>query len=739
MKDFTETRSDPEWESVSYGGDEISVVPQVELTVPKTDDPTSPTVTFRMWVLGISACVLLSFLNQFFWYRTNPLSISSVSAQIAVVPIGHLMARVLPTRRFFEGTRWSFTMNPGPFSTKEHVLITVFANSGSGSVYASHILSAVKLYYKRRLDFLPALLVMITTQVLGFGWAGLYRKHLVEPGEMWWPSNLVQVSLFRALHEKENKSKWGISRNQFFVITLITSFSYYLLPGYLFTVLTTVSWLCWISPKSILVNQLGSGSAGLGIGSFGLDWSTIASYLGSPLASPFFASANIAVGFFLVMYVITPLCYYLDFYNAKTFPIYSGKLFVASGKEYNVTSIIDANFRLDRKAYAETGPVHMSTFFAVTYGLGFATLSASIVHVLLFNGKDLWTQTKGAFQKNKKMDIHTKIMKRNYKEVPLWWFLSIFAVNLAVIVFICIYYKTQIQLPWWGAFLACLIAIFFTPLVGVIMATTNQAPGLNIITEYIIGYAYPERPVANICFKTYGYISMSQSLTFLSDLKLGTYMKIPPRTMFMAQVVGTLVAVIVYAVTAWWLMAEIPNLCDTSLLPPGSQWTCPSDRVFFDASVIWGLVGPRRMFGDLGEYSNINWFFVGGAIAPALVYLATRLFPNKKWISNIHIPVLVGATAIMPPASAVNFTSWLVMAFVFGHFVFKYKRDWWQRYNYVLSGGMDAGTGFMSVLLFLMLQRSEIAIDWWGNSGEGCAVAKCPTAKGVVVHGCPVF
>jgi len=280
--------------------------------------------------------------------------------------------------------------------------------------------------------------------------------------------------IHRALHEKENKSKWGISRNQFFVITLIISFSYYLLPGYLFTVLTTVSWLCWISPKSILVNQLGSGSAGLGIGSFGLDWSTIASYLGSPLASPFFASANIAAGFFLVMYVITPLCYYLDLYNAKTFPIYSGKLFVASGKEYKVTSIIDANFRLDRQAYAETGPVHMSTFFAVTYGLGFATLSASIVHVLLFNGKDLWTQTRGAFGKNKKMDIHTKIMKRNYKEVPLWWFLSIFAVNLAVIVFICIYYKTQIQLPWWGAFLACLIAIFFTPLVGVIMATTNQ-------------------------------------------------------------------------------------------------------------------------------------------------------------------------------------------------------------------------------------------------------------------------
>jgi hypothetical protein len=63
-----------------------------------------------------------------------------------------------------------------------------------------------------------------------------------------------------------------------------------------------------------------------------------------------------------------------------------------------------------------------------------------------------------------------------------------------------------------------------------------QSPGLNIITEYMIGYIYPGRPVANVCFKTYGYISMTQAVSFLSDFKLGHYMKIPPRAMFHAQV-----------------------------------------------------------------------------------------------------------------------------------------------------------------------------------------------------------
>lgn len=712
-------------------------VKQVEITVPKTDDPTLPAVTFRMWVLGLSSCIVLSFVNQFFWYRKMPLTISSISAMIAVVPLGHLMAKTLPHRVFFENTRLEFSMNPGPFNMKEHVLITIFANSGAGSVYATHILSAVKLYYKRKLTFLPALLVMITTQVLGFGWAGIFRKYLVEPGEMWWPSNLVMVSLFRALHEKEERPKGGTTLNQFFLLVLICSFAYYVLPGYLFTTLTSFSWVCWLAPKSVLVQQLGSGLNGLGIGSFGIDWATISSYLGSPLASPWFATANIAVGFFLVMYVMTPLTYWFDVYKAKTFPIYSSELFKSNGESYDILSIVNPSFHLDKEVYRQNGRVHLSTFFAMTYGLGFATLTATLFHVLLFDGRELWQQTKSAFGGNKKIDIHTRLMKK-YKSVPTWWFAMILVLNLALILFTCEYYNESLQLPWWGVLLACAIALFFTLPIGIIAATTNQAPGLNIITEYVIGYMYPEHPVANMCFKVYGYISMVQALTFVSDFKLGHYMKIPPRSMFTAQMVGTLVAVFVYTITAWWLMEEIPNLCDTSLLPHDSPWTCPMDRVFFDASVIWGLVGPRRIFGTEGEYGNVNWFFLGGALAPFLVWLAHKAFPDKEWIRLIHMPVLLGATSMMPPASAVNFTSWLLVGFLSGFVVFKYRPEWWKRYNYVLSGGLDAGTAFMTVLLFLTLQSKEIGVSWWGNNGEGCPLAVCPTAKGVIADGCPV-
>ncbi|MCL7043173.1 hypothetical protein MKW94_012095, partial [Papaver nudicaule] len=366
--------------------EENSPVKQVALTVPVTDDPNLPVLTFRMWVLGTLSCILLSFLNQFFWYRKEPLSITAISAQIAVVPLGHLMASAITDRVFFKGTRYEFTLNPGPFNVKEHVLITIFANSGAGTVYAIHIVSSVKVFYRERITFFVSLIVVITTQVLGFGWAGIFRRYLVEPAEMWWPANLVQVSLFRALHEKEERAKGGLSRTQFFLIAFICSFAYYVFPGYLFPMLTSLSWVCWVFPSSILAQQLGSGLKGLGLGAIGLDWSSVSSYLGSPLASPWFATANVAVGFAFIMYVVTPISYWFNFYNAKNFPIFSDGLFTSTGQDYNISSIIDDRFNLDVAAYEKNGPLYLSTFFAMTYGVGFAALSATIVHVALFHG-----------------------------------------------------------------------------------------------------------------------------------------------------------------------------------------------------------------------------------------------------------------------------------------------------------------------------------------------------------------
>lgn len=297
-----------------------------------------------------------------------------------------------------------------------------------------------------------------------------------------------------------------------------------------------------------------------------------------------------------------------------------------------------------------------------------------------------------------------------------------------------------------------------------------QTPGLNIITEYLMGLALPGKPIANVCFKTYGYMSMAQAISFLNDFKLGHYMKIPPKSMFMVQVIflssmktsnlthlqcenqtlqwpltfindqfiGTIVAGTVNLVVAWWLLHSVKNICQQSILPSNSPWTCPNDNVFFSASVIWGLVGPKRIFGTEGNYIALNWFFLGGLLGPVLVWLLHKAFPKQSWIPLINLPVLLGASGYIPPASALNYNSWVLIGTIFNFFIFKYRKAWWQKYNYVLSAALDAGVAFMGVLLYLTLNMQDKTLSWWGQD-EHCPLARCPTGKGVKVDGCPVY
>lgn len=151
--------------------DDISPIEEVRLTVTNNDDPTLPVWTFRMWFLGLFSCALLSFLNQFFAYRTEPLIITQITVQIASHPIGHFLAKTLPTTQFGLpgfGLR-RFSLNPGPFNIKEHVLICIFANAGSafglGSAYAVSIVNIIKAFYRRNASFLASWLLIITTQV----------------------------------------------------------------------------------------------------------------------------------------------------------------------------------------------------------------------------------------------------------------------------------------------------------------------------------------------------------------------------------------------------------------------------------------------------------------------------------------------------------------------------------------------------------------------------------------------
>ncbi|KAG7963175.1 hypothetical protein I3843_09G106200 [Carya illinoinensis] len=704
-------------EKANGGADEHSEercsVEEVALVVPETDDPSLPVMTFRAWFLGQITCTLLIFLNTFFTYRTQPLIISAILMQIAALPIGRFMAATLP-RREYSLLGWRFSLNPGPFNIKEHVIITIFANSGvsygGGDAYSIGAITVMKGYYKQNLSFLCALLIVLTTQILGYGWAGMLRRYLVDPVEMWWPSNLAQVSLFRALHEREVKTK-GFTRMQFFLIAMAASFAYYALPGYLFPILTFFSWVCWAWPRSITAH---------------------------PLVTPWSSILNVGIGFIMFIYIIVPLCYWkFDTFDARKFPIFSNQLFTRTGQSYDTTKILTPQYDLNVAAYDSYGKLYLSPLFALSIGSGFARFTATLTHVALFHGSDILKQSRSAM-KNAKLDIHAKLMK-SYKQVPQWWYLILLAGSIILSLVMSFVWKKDVQLPWWGMLFAFALAWIVTLPIGVIQATTNQQPGYDITAEFIIGYILPGKPIANLLFKIYGRISTVHALSFLSDLKLGHYMKIPPRCMYTAQLVGTFVAGTVNLAVAWWMLENIENICDVDAQHPDSPWTCPKYRVSFDASVIWGLIGPRRLFGPGGLYRNLVWLFLIGAVLPVPVWVLSKIFPEKKWILLINIPVIAYGFAGLPPATPTNIASWLITGTIFNYFVFRYHKRWWQRYNYVLSAALDAGTAFMGVLLFFALQNENRDLKWWGTALDHCPLAKCPTAPGIAVKGCPVF
>jgi OPT family oligopeptide transporter len=116
---------------------------------------------------------------------------------------------------------------------------------------------------------------------------------------------------------------------------------------------------------------------------------------------------------------------------------------------------------------------------------------------------------------------------------------------------------------------------------------------LNVLAELIAGYALPGRPVANMLFKTYGYVAAMQAVQFSADLKLGHYMKIPPRIMFTVQTVATVVSCFVVVGVQQWLFANIPDFCSPD---QADGWTCPQTSTFASASIIWGAIGPQRVF-----------------------------------------------------------------------------------------------------------------------------------------------
>lgn len=207
--------------------------------------------TVRAWVLGMIFVTIGSGINMFLSMRSPAISFPSVVVQLLVYPIGCLWAKVMPTRVFNTfGARW--TLNTGPFTIKEHVVITLMANVSIGYAYSTDALLALqgKPFYNINLGWGFALLFTLSSQLIGISFAGMFRRFLIWPSAMMWPSIFSNTALFYALHDKTKQDKsqangWEISRYRYFFYVLCGMFCYYWIPGVLWQGLSVFAFVTW--------------------------------------------------------------------------------------------------------------------------------------------------------------------------------------------------------------------------------------------------------------------------------------------------------------------------------------------------------------------------------------------------------------------------------------------------------------------------------------------------------------
>lgn len=268
--------------------------------------------------------------------------------------------------------------------------------------------------------------------------------------------------------------------------------------------------------------------------------------------------------------------------------------------------------------------------------------------------------------------------------------------------------------PAWAFVVCLLLPIIWLIPIGIVQAITNIQLGLNVLTEFIIGYMVPGRPLAMMMFKNYGYISMAQALYFAQDLKLGHYMKVPPRVMFTSQLLASVWSAIVQIVVMNWALGHIPNVC---AVDQENSYTCPGGRVFYTASIIWGAIGPARIFSHGALYSSLQWFWLVGAIAPIATWLLARRWPKSFW-RYVSSPVIFGGVGLLPPATVNIYLCWGICGIVFNYFIRRRYTGWWLQYNYITSAALDCGLIISTLLIFFTLYLTNMnSPSWWGNDG----------------------
>ena len=143
---------------------------------------------------------------------------------------------------------------------------------------------------------------------------------------------------------------------------------------------------------------------------------------------------------------------------------------------YDVSKILTPEVTLDEAAYKNYSPLYLSTTFGFSYALCFGSLTAVLMHTILFHHRQIIDRFRAS--SDHEDDVHMRLYKK-YPEVPDRWYIILFFIMMGMSIIVCEAWDTR--LPWWGFLVTQLIPFVFTLPIGMVQAVTNVQIGIYII------------------------------------------------------------------------------------------------------------------------------------------------------------------------------------------------------------------------------------------------------------------
>ncbi|KAJ4370267.1 hypothetical protein N0V86_009004 [Didymella sp. IMI 355093] len=705
--------------------------------LPMRDDQ-EPALTFRSIFLATILSAFQAVVYQIYQFKPTAITIQGTFIVLMAFFLGNAWAKLLPRGEKFEA-RWraaggvgkvptyirviSF-FNRGHWNLKEHAITAITATSASIAAPSSQVFAAQDIFYDLPLSPVTVIFSTISIGLFGYGICGILRPICVWHVDAVYWSSLPTVKVIQGLHWQSVKDSKPI---RWFWIAFSCMFAYEFFPAYIFPWLNSISIPCLAamhatgSKAATLTNIFGgaTNNEGLGLFTLSLDWQ----YSSLPLKLQLHQTAGLVVCMIVMLAV-----YYSNAWESRSLPFMSTRLLTQEGGKYPSTKVF-VNGVLDKTALAKYGLPKLTGTFAYAMFMANAAIGALITHIVLFWGGDIVKTFKNA-KKGNFNDPHHMHMHKHYREAPWWWYMIVLVVSFILGLIVVI--KENVTLPVWGYIVALLTGTIISPFSIIIYSRFGNGIATNNLSKVIAGLILPGRPIGNMYFAAWSHNVVNGAVQLSMDLKLGEYLKIPPRVMFLTQIYGTVLGGFInYAVMISIVAGNKELLADSN---GDASWSGATIQSYNTNASTWALASYIYKQGQ--EYSIVPFGLLIGAGIVAAHRIFAQFVPRigKFSLNEINMPQFIQYAGYIPynQSQTCVLLSWTIVGFYTQFYLRNYRPRIFKDYSYLIAGAFDgASLTCLFILSFAVFGAGGPATpfpQWWGNNIAG-NYDHCPVAE----------